>query len=244
MKAFGITNIGSVRAENQDSFAIRMIDGNVLAVVCDGMGGAAAGKLAAKTASEVFLEQASASLDANRTAVESLNNAVSHANRVVYRESMSDPELEGMGTTLVALYLTPDGASLINVGDSSAFRFSKGKLKKLTHDHSLVQEMLDNGMITAEQARTHPKKNIITRVVGGDRIIRSDMFESEAAQGDVFILCSDGLTNAITEEEALQFIDPRKEPQIIAEDLIQNALNNKARDNVTVVIVTVGEEAV
>lgn len=245
MKVFGLSDIGKVRQENQDCFAIRTLSGGVLAAVCDGMGGAAAGMIASELACSSFMDHAAAALEASggERAAESLGSGAEKANREVYVRSMNDVECEGMGTTLVALYANDDGVTLLNVGDSGAYRISAGVMTKLTHDHSLVQELMDLGRLTAEQARKHPRKNIITRVVGGERTVRSDIFEAEAKDGDVFLLCSDGLTNALADETIAACCAPEKTPEAICGELIETALEAGARDNVTVVVLIFEKEA-
>lgn len=239
MKVFGLSDIGSVRAENQDCFAIEALGSGYLAVVCDGMGGAAAGSLASDMTCSTFCSVARASLEAcgAEKAAQSLSTAADAANRAVFTRSMEDPDCEGMGSTLVALYVNEEGVVLLNVGDSRGYRISAGQMHKLTHDHSYVQELLDSGKITQEQARRHPRKNVITRVIGGDIAVRSDVFESEAEEGDVFLLCSDGLTNAVSNENILNICMSGNSPEIICRALIDAALADGARDNVTAVIV-------
>lgn len=238
MKVFGQSDIGAVRAENQDCFAVQELDSGILAVVCDGMGGAAAGSLASTVTCQTFTSVAAASIEAakGRKIAQSLSSAADAANRAVFTKAMEDAECEGMGSTLVAMYASEEGVILLNVGDSCAYRISGGHQQKLTHDHSLVQELVDSGKISAEQAKTHPRKNIITRVIGGDIFVRSDIFESDAEPGDLFLLCSDGLVNAITEPELLAICQAGEEPEAICHALIDAALACGARDNVTAVL--------
>lgn len=245
MKVFGLSDIGKIRRENQDCFAIRTLSGGVLAAVCDGMGGAAAGMIASELACSSFMDHTAAALEASggERVAESLGSGAEKANREVYVRSMNDVECEGMGTTLVALYANDEGVTLLNVGDSGAYRISDGVMTKLTHDHSLVQELMDLGRLTREQARKHPRKNIITRVVGGERTVRSDIFESEAKEGDVFLLCSDGLTNALTDETIAACCTAGKNPEVICSELISASLEAGARDNVTVVVLIFEKEA-
>lgn len=245
MKFFGLSDIGKVRLENQDCFDAQDLSHGILAVVCDGMGGAAAGRVASELACSSFMAHAAAALEASNgdKIAEALSAGADKANSVVYTRSMHDAECEGMGTTLVAMYATPDGVTLLNVGDSGAYRISSGAMTKLTHDHSLVQELMDLGRLTREQARKHPRKNIITRVVGGERTVRSDIFEAEATEGDVFLLCSDGLTNAVSDETIADCCSQKKEPEAICQALIQAALDAGARDNVTVVTLIFEKEA-
>ena len=239
MIVFGLSDIGAIRAENQDCFAIETVGNGQLSVVCDGMGGAAAGRLASEITCSTFCSVARASLEAcgPEKAAQSLTAAADAANRAVFSRSMEDPDCEGMGSTLVALYAAEDGVILLNVGDSRGYRITGEKMLKLTHDHSYVQELLDSGKITAEQARRHPRKNVITRVVGGDITVRSDIFESDAEQGDIFLLCSDGLTNTLSHESILSICLSADSPEAICRALIDAALAEGARDNVTAVVV-------
>ncbi len=239
MKVFGQSDIGTVRSENQDSFNISPLRSGLLAVVCDGMGGAAAGSLASRLTCENFCRVASVSLAASggKKAAQSLSEAADIANRAVFDRSMLDPACDGMGSTLVALYASEDGVIVLNVGDSSAHRIHGGKMLKLTHDHSYVQELLDSGKITEEQALRHPRRNVITRVIGGGRTVRSDLFESDAEDGDLFLLCSDGLTNAVSQQDILSICHSGEDAEAISRALIAAALEAGARDNVTVVVV-------
>ncbi len=239
MIVFGQSDIGTIRSENQDCFEIHSAQGGLLALVCDGMGGAAAGSLASKLTAESFSAAALAALESSngKNAAQSLLAAADAANRAVYIRSMGDSSCEGMGSTLVALYAAEDGVVVLNVGDSSAHRVHDGALIKLTHDHSYVQELLDSGKITPEQAKHHPRKNIITRVIGGERFVRSDIFESEAEDGDVFLLCSDGVTNAIDKDTLLSICQSHADAESMVHALIDAALAAGARDNVTVVVV-------
>ena len=241
MRIFGLSDIGKVRLENQDCFAVRTLSAGVLAAVCDGMGGAAAGMVASDIACRSFIEHASAALEAGggEKAAESLGAGADKANRDVYSRSMRDPECEGMGTTLVALYANNDGVTLLNVGDSGAYRISNGVMTKLTHDHSLVQELMDLGRLTREQARRHPRKNIITRVIGGERNVRSDIFEAEAGEGDVFLLCSDGLSNMLDDQEILFEVVHGVNKQKCCKRLLDIAKMRGSPDNVTSILVSI-----
>ena len=238
MKIFGQSDIGSVRKENQDCFAVQPMQDGLLAVVCDGMGGAAAGSLASELTCRTFTSAALTSIEACRgqKIAQCLSSAADAANRAVFTRAMDNPECEGMGSTLVALYTAGDGVFILNVGDSAAYRIRSGELRKLTHDHSLVQELVDSGKISAEQARRHPRKNVITRVIGGDVFVRSDIFECDAETDDVFLLCSDGLINAVPEEFVLSACRDSDDPETVCRTLIAAALERGARDNVTAVV--------
>jgi len=241
MKVFGLSDKGKIRPDNQDAFAFRRLGDDVLATVCDGMGGAAAGLLASDIACKGFISFMETAMFASggKNIAENLRAAADLVNLKVYERALEDEACRGMGTTLVAIYLSRDAATLLNVGDSQAYRSSGGKLIKLTHDHSVVQEMVDSGQITSAQARRHPRKNVITRAIGGESAVRSDVFESDVKENDVFLLCSDGLTSALDEENILNYCVLFREPEDICRALIDAALGKGARDNVTVVAVTI-----
>jgi protein phosphatase len=239
MNIFGLSDKGRHRAENQDSFDICTMDSGTLAVVCDGMGGAAAGLLASDMAAARFIAYARTGLEAmDGTAPEDvLRQATDAANRKIYHFSCQAEEYAGMGTTLVAGYFTPDSATLVNVGDSRAYRIARDGLVKITKDHSLVQQMVDNGELTPAQARRHPRRNIITRAVGSEAFVTSDIYSLPMRQGDIFLLCSDGLTNAVEEAELHRLILASGDVKSACESLIAAALENNARDNVTAIVI-------
>lgn len=235
MNIWGITDIGLVRSENQDSYRIEHLSDRVtLAVVCDGMGGARGGNLASRLAADAFVAAVQDTLTAEN-ARDALVQAVDAANGRVFSEAMDNPEYRGMGTTLVAALVTPDKVWVANVGDSRCYRIVDGDIHRVTRDHSYVEDLVQRGDITPEQARTHPKKNLITRAVGVDHSVKTDVFECEN-RGGYLVLCSDGLSNQVTEEEIRS--------EVVAEDkegccrrLLKRALDMGAPDNVTVVIV-------
>jgi protein phosphatase len=239
MNTFGLSDKGRHRAENQDSFHICATERNVLAVVCDGMGGAAAGLLASDMAAERFTSFARTGLEAEDGTLtgEILRQATDAANRKVYQFSCQSDEYAGMGTTLVAGYFTPEQATFVNVGDSRAYRIAKDGIVRITKDHSLVQELVDSGQLTPTQAQRHPRRNIITRAVGSEAFVTSDVFQVPIRQGDRFLLCSDGLTNAVEEAELHRLVMAAEDVQEACQSLIDQALNNNARDNVTAVVV-------
>ena len=244
MKIFGLTDKGQYRAENQDSFGTCAADGGHLAVVCDGMGGVAGGLLASELAAGRFLAFARMALEAEDGSMvdDILRQATDAANRKVYRFARQTVEYAGMGTTLVAGYWTEDTAWFVNVGDSRAYRIAKDGIVQITKDHSLVQEMIDNGDLTPAEGRHHPRRNIITRAVGSDRFVSCDIFTVPIREGDCFLLCSDGLTNALEEAELHRVILAAEDPQTACRTLIDEAIENKARDNVTAIVVFTGKE--
>ena len=235
MKIWGITDIGLVRSENQDSYRIKQLDGAAaLTVVCDGMGGARGGNVASSLAADAFASEVEGAFAAQEPQ-KLLMDAVAAANEKVFSTAMSNPEYRGMGTTLVAALVTPEKIWIANVGDSRCYRIQDGDIGRVTRDHSFVEDLVLRGEITPEQARVHPKKNLITRAVGVDHTVKTDVFECEN-HGGYLVLCSDGLSNQVTDEEIRS--------EVVAEDkenccqrLLNRALEKGAPDNVTVVIV-------
>lgn len=242
MTYFGLSDKGRHRAENQDSFEICPIGETVLAVVCDGMGGAAAGLLASDMAVSRFIGFARAGLETKGEPTDDvLREAADAANRKVYRFACQSEEYAGMGTTLVGGYFRGDTATFINVGDSRAYRIARDGLVRITKDHSLVQQMVDRGELTPAQAQKHPRRNIITRAVGTETFVTSDIFELPVREGDVFLLCSDGLTNAVEEAELHRLVLAAESAEDACRCLVEAALGNNARDNVTAIVIAMGK---
>ncbi len=242
MKLFGLTDIGLVRRDNQDSYAIRVLDDELaIAVVCDGMGGALAGNVASAVAVEAF---AAALEDACREGIppdrerkqELLRSACRTANAQVFKLSAHNPEYRGMGTTLVAALILSHEVYIVNVGDSRCYLLRGGELKQLTLDHSVVQTLVNNGSITPEQARTHPRKNLITRAVGIEDKVESDPYHFDRQEGDVILLCSDGLSNVVDGTSLAELLTCHPDPEECCRALLARAVEQGAPDNVTAVV--------
>ena len=163
--------------------------------------------------------------------------AVSEANRTVYLRSRMERDKAGMGTTLTALWLDDDSALLAHIGDSRAYRLRDGELSQISHDHSLVGELVESGELTEEEARVHPQRNIITRALGTGSRVEPDIIRTSRKKGDVWLLCSDGLTNYVTRGELQSVLKSRRKWQAKAEELVKMALDRGGADNVTVLIV-------
>ena len=238
MSIFGLSDKGRFRAENQDSFDLCETEDAQIAVVCDGMGGAAAGLLASDIASARFVAYVRFSLatGSTRGVEDTLRQAVDAANRSVYQTAGEKAEYAGMGSTLVAACFLKDKVVFVNVGDSRAYRVARDGMYQITKDHSLVQEMVDAGQLTPAQAMRHPRRNIITRAIGGEVFVKSDVFTVNRRTSDRFLLCSDGLTNAVEESEIHRLILAADSAETACKSLIQAALDNNARDNVTVIV--------
>lgn len=243
MKSFGMTDKGAVRRDNQDCFIIEnRPKGNcAVAVVCDGMGGAKAGDFASRLSAKTFVSSVYEALPTRlrftRGYEKLLRDGCNAANGVVYEYSRFEPEYNGMGTTIVGGVITRHKAYLVNAGDSRAYHLRRKKITQITRDHSYVQELLNSGAITAEEARTHPKKNIITRALGVDKQLACDYFEVPLKIGDGILLCSDGLTNTVTDSEILKAYEAFGEPKQVCDMLMALALERGARDNVSVVLI-------
>lgn len=242
MKVFGVTHQGKVRKENQDSFRLNAPANREIltAVLCDGMGGARGGSIASSIAADTFMYHAANSLDESSTAADLrdiLTSAVNTANKKVYDKSFSDISCMGMGSTLVALIVAGKRAFVANVGDSRAYLISGKTIRQITNDHSLVADMLARGKITPEEARSHPQKNIITRAVGVEAVVKSDLFEVKLPAGGWVLLCSDGLSNLLTDAEMRDTVKRNAEPETACSELLETALSRGAPDNVTVLLV-------
>ena len=243
MKLFGVTDVGCHRKDNQDSCAFRELgDQAALLVVCDGMGGAQAGSVASAVAVEAFTaaveEQFAhgAPKDDPGWWDDILATACDSANRQVYELSQIKPEYEGMGTTLVAAIAMPGESYVVNVGDSRCYLIGHEMIRQVTVDHSLVQLLVDRGEITAEEARVHPRKNLITRALGVDSEVDCDLLRIETGPGSRLLLCSDGLTNVLTDQVLLHTSLEEAEPEGLCRSLLRMTLEQGAPDNVTVVL--------
>lgn len=240
MNTFSITDAGLVRSNNQDCvFCEENAIGSLpnLFLVADGMGGHKAGD----TASRLCVEQVTEEIRKNgcRTPVSLFEQAANAANRVIYEKSHSIPELEGMGTTLVCASVIDGTVYVGNIGDSRMYHI-RDDIRQITVDHSLVEEMVQSGEIRKDEMRTHPNKNIITRALGTDISVRMDCFEIEVKEGDVLLLCSDGLSNMLEDEEIEKTICEYKEDvKKAAESLVERANEAGGKDNISVVLIRV-----
>ncbi|MGI5984242.1 MAG: Stp1/IreP family PP2C-type Ser/Thr phosphatase [Clostridiales bacterium] len=239
MKGYTITDIGKVRSENQD--CVRFIQNSLpsygVLALCDGMGGAKAGSVASNIALTSFTTHVTDYLSDKKNKddiLELVRAAVEQANKCVYDRGTTDTACEGMGTTLVAAVVKGKDCCIANVGDSRAYLISGGEILQITRDHSFVEEMVGRGSITREQARTHPRRNLITRALGVDESVVCDIFTPEFKKNDLLLLCSDGLSNTLSDKEILDVAVGNKNLSDIAKELLDLALLRGAPDNVTV----------
>ncbi len=236
---WGISDVGAVRQQNQDAFYLTSSqDRYPFAVVCDGMGGAKAGNVASRLAVDSFVETVSQGLKAEKPDLDSLlTQAVSGANELVRYQAEVDAHCQGMGTTLVAALVDERQVHLVNVGDSRAYLLSGQGIRQLTRDHSVVEDLVERGEITHEEARLHPQKNLITRALGAEPSVESDLYHLERREGELILLCSDGLSNVVTDQELLFEVIHGGDVEGSCERLLQLALSRGAPDNVTAVLI-------
>lgn len=240
--AWGITDKGAVRSQNQDSYHLAFRDADlVIAMVCDGMGGALAGNVASALAVDVasaYLESLTPE-ELCQAPREHLIRAVNLANDAVYRKSMTDKDCLGMGTTMVAVIVAEHRAWILNIGDSRCYRLGENGVAKVTRDHSVVEDLLRRGEITAEEARLHPHKNLITRALGAEEKAKPDLYELELKAGEYLLLCSDGLSNILTDQELLYEVLHGGEQESCCRRLLELSLSRGAPDNVTAVLIQI-----
>ena len=243
MQYWGLTDPGCVRPQNQDAYHVEQLDKNtLLCVVCDGMGGAKSGNIASNLALDVFVGEVKNTWTAgmNQEKIDQMMEAaVKLANFTVFDQAMQFEEFNGMGTTLVAVLIQEQEATVINVGDSRAYLIGRNGIRCLTKDHSLVQMMVDRGELTPEVARTYPGKNYITRAIGTDNLVESDIFHLDVERGDCLLLCSDGLSNLMDDQEILFEVVHGVNKQYCCQRLLDIAKNRGAPDNVTSILVLI-----
>jgi protein phosphatase len=229
----GRTDVGRQRSANEDSLVLRP----PFFAVADGMGGARAGEVASAIAAEAF-EGASA---AGEAAEAQLARLLREANRRIYDLAVTDESHRGMGTTLTAAKVHDEEVSLAHVGDSRAYRMRDGGLEQITRDHSLVAELERSGQITPEAAEHHPQRSIITRALGPEPDVEVDTYTLSARDGDLFLLCSDGLTSMISDDEVAAILRTSATLDEAADALIKAANQSGGKDNITVVLFRIGE---
>lgn len=237
MKTFSITDIGMRRKMNQDYFFTSENPvGNLpnLFIAADGMGGHNAGEYASKHAVDTIVEAAEKSLLTEPAAV--LREAITEANKRLIEKAAQEESMSGMGTTIVAAVIAGKNLYAANVGDSRLYIVNK-TIRQITRDHSLVEEMVRMGEVDREAAKTHPDKHIITRAVGAAKTVEIDFFEEELEAEDEILLCSDGLTNMIEDEDIRLIIKCQRDIAEKAQKLVETANRNGGRDNITVVVI-------
>ncbi len=241
MQYWGLTDPGCVRTQNQDVCQMLELDrSSLLCVVCDGMGGAKSGNIASNLAADVFTRAVKDGWRAGMSAEELdgfLRQTVKLANYTVYDQARQFEDFVGMGTTLVAALVRGKQATVLNVGDSRAYHINREGVRQITVDHSIVQMMLSRGELTPEQARVYPGKNLITRAIGTETAVQCDIFHVELEREDTLLLCSDGLSNLLDEQELLFEVVHGGPIEECCQRLLDIAKNRGAPDNVTCVLV-------
>lgn len=234
------TDVGMIRSGNEDNFFAEADDKRGVFVVADGMGGHAAGEVASEMAVQIVARQL-LPLDTIKTvdAVETVAQSLRDANRAIYDRMLAEVDKQGMGTTASVLVLTDEGYLIGQIGDSRVYLLRDGALTQITKDHSYVQEQVDAGLLTPEQARYHPYSNVITRCVGANEEVEADIYQGESRVGDVFLVASDGLTGMVDDRRLQQLLLARSGPGRIVDSLIAEANGRGGLDNITAIVVQV-----
>ncbi len=227
------TDVGNKRTFNEDSVGYYEEEDFGIFVIADGMGGHNAGEVASKIAIDTIIEYV-INHKKDRSEEEILNEAILSANRKIYRESLLNESCNGMGTTLVGAFVRGNNLTMVNIGDSRGYILKDGQLVKVTKDHSLVQELLDNGTITNEEAKNHPNKNVITRALGTNPVVTADYYSLDIRGVSKILLCSDGLTNEVSEEDIFRVLQGYNDNQCM--ELINMSKKNGGRDNISIII--------
>ena len=240
MNAYGKTDTGRVRGSNQDAFICASLSDNaLLTIVCDGMGGVNGGNVASsiaiKVISERILQLYREGLAANSIR-HMLESAIMAANIEIYDTAMSDLELRGMGTTVVAAVIVDRMLHIAHVGDSRAYAVSPSHGEQITRDHSIVQAMVENGQLTQDEARNHPRKHFITRALGVEEKVDCDYNEIALKEDERLLICTDGLTNMVETDDIYRLVQST-DAQTVPERLIHAANMAGGSDNITVVLV-------
>lgn len=242
MEAWGLTDPGLVRKQNQDYFElVELGRDRLLAVVCDGMGGAKSGNVASKLAVDVFTGEVKRTFQPGLSAdaaEKMMRDAVALANTALFEHSQISEDFEGMGTTLVALVLSDGFGVAVNVGDSRLYRINDTGIHCVTTDHSLVELMVQRGELTREQAKNHPSKNIITRAIGTEPRVECDSYVLQTQEDDNFLLCTDGLSNQLADQELLFEVLHGVQKEDCCRRLLNIAKDRGAPDNVTSVLIS------
>jgi protein phosphatase len=243
MQYWALTDTGVARSQNQDAYQVVSLDKNtLLCVVCDGMGGAKSGNVASTLAADVFTQEVKRIWvpDMDPEALDRmLSGAVKLANFTVFDQASQFEDFNGMGTTLVALLIQGKKATIVNVGDSRAYLIDSDGIKQVTTDHSLVQMMIARGELAPEKAKFYPGKNLITRAIGTEPQVVCDVFHRKVEKGACFLLCTDGLSNLMDDQEILFEVVHCQEKAQCCQQLLDIVKKRGAPDNVTSILVTV-----
>jgi PPM family protein phosphatase len=234
------TDVGMVRSGNEDNFFAEADERRGVFVVADGMGGHAAGEVASEMSVQIIARHLLPMTSVKQEGAPGLvGKAMQDANRAVYDRMLAETDKQGMGTTASVMFLSDHGYLIGQIGDSRVYLLRDGALIQITKDHSYVQEQVDAGLLTPEQARYHPYSNVITRCIGASDEVEADIYSGQAKVGDVFLLCSDGLTGMVDDRRLQQLLLARSGPGRIVDSLIAEANGRGGLDNITAVVVQV-----
>ena len=235
---YGMSDVGCVRELNEDSFCIQGFENSKIGfcVLADGMGGHNAGEVASQNAVKYIADTLKEVVGKKKVSIpEKLNQAIDGANKKIFDMAEKNIIHRGMRTTVVAVYADGDTAYIANIGDSRAYAVRNDEIVQITNDHSVVAELVNRGMITSEEARMHPQKNIITRAVGTDKRVSADIFEYNYSEGDTLIVCSDGLSNMLTDKEIFEISKSEKTAKNAVNKMIETAKDYGGIDNITAI---------
>jgi len=232
------TDVGRMRSDNEDSLYANANRERGLFIVADGMGGHAAGEVASAMAIDILSREISIDHPLEREApAERIAEALRRANDAIYTRTLTEVDKQGMGTTVSVLFLAGEHYIIGQIGDSRVYLLRDGNLRQLTTDHSYVQEQVDAGLLTPEQARVHPYSNVITRCLGASATVEPDIYESDAREGDMFLLASDGLTGMVEDSRLAQLLQQKASPSRVVNSLISEANARGGVDNITAIVI-------
>ena len=236
----GDTHVGVVRSGNEDNFMVDLKSG--VFIVADGMGGHAAGEVASEMAVEIIAKELGPLRGlSDAAAFERVRHSIRAANQAIFERTIAEADKRGMGTTTTVLVLGAQRYLIGQVGDSRAYLFRKGEFLQVTKDHSYVQEQVDAGLLTADQARTHPYSNVITRCVGANEDVVPDVYFGSLEQGDVLLIASDGLTGMLEDDQLAKIIETDSTPELVVSRMIAEANRHGGLDNITAIVVRIDD---
>lgn len=234
------TDVGRIRAGNEDSLYADADPDRGLFIVADGMGGHAAGEVASEMAVQIVAKELAPFRDlAGPAPLSGMAHALREANRAIYERTIVEADKQGMGTTASCMLMGGGRWIIGHIGDSRVYRMRDGEFRQITKDHSYVQEQVDAGFLTPEQARYHPYSNVITRCVGANAAVEADVLEGELRNGDIYVICSDGLTGMVEDPQLKKIVETRGTPGRMVDAMITEANRRGGLDNITAVVVQV-----
>ena len=237
------TDVGMIRSGNEDNFTVDSRSERGIFIVADGMGGHAAGEVASEMAVQIVQQELEAVRDLDgEDVVQLVANALKHANRAIHERTLTEVDKQGMGTTASVLVLAGSRYLIGQVGDSRVYLLRAGKFEQLTKDHSYVQEQVDAGYLTPEQARYHPYSNVITRCVGASPEVQPDVYSGDVRVGDLFLVASDGLTGMVDDRRLQILLMSRAEPERKVHALISEANGRGGLDNITAIVIQIAPD--